>query len=435
MQKAYVRSQDHDIEFKLPSDWRIATFAVFEPTVPCGSVIELVTQGLKAPIGAPPLEAQLTSQTTVAILVEDLTRTSPKKEILGVLLERLAAMGIPPEHICIVIALGTHQPLTEDQLADAFGEEVVGQYRFVNHDCHAPDLVTVGRLKSGGAVKINSQVHAADFTIGIGSIFPHPVNGFGGGGKILFPGAANYDAIFEHHLIRSFRDGAQLGNIDGNRFYEEVCEFSTAGRLDFIINSVLDHNDQLYDLVCGDPVAAHQAGMARCKTIISMPFDQLADITIISAFPYTQGPQIAKPLAPAEMVTREGGCIILYAHCTTPIPEIYYAGSARFRRKHAGRVGRAVREHFAANRPLLPQCPPELNMSLAQALLAQDRFNVILVADAIARADVDRLGFFHATDMDQAIAIANGLHPEPSVHIIPSGGVILPVVAAETDSL
>lgn len=67
--------------------------------------------------------------------------------------------------------------------------------------------------------------------------------------------------------------------------------------LSFIINSVLDHNDMLYTLVCGDPVEAHLAGADMCKRIISMTFPKRAHITVISSYPYTDGPQIMKPLA------------------------------------------------------------------------------------------------------------------------------------------
>lgn len=89
--------------------------------------------------------------------------------------------------------------------------------RWVVGDCHAPDLVPIGRLGDGTEVRNNRLAHAADFRLGIGSIFPHPLNGFGGGGKILFPGIADYDSIFTHHLRHAFRGGFALGVLAGKR--------------------------------------------------------------------------------------------------------------------------------------------------------------------------------------------------------------------------
>lgn len=428
MQKAFLLSTDRTVDVALPSDWKVLTIADFGPSAPHGTPETLAGKALQDPVGALPLERQLTAAQTVAILIEDLTRTSPKQTILKVLLDRLARIGIPRHHICIVIALGTHRPLSRLELEAVFGQATVSAYEFINHDCHGNDLVPVGRLESGARVTINRRVHEADFRIGIGSIFPHPLNGFGGGGKILFPGAANFDAIVEHHLRHSFRGKAYLGNVAGNPFYREVIEMTRAGGLNFIINSVLDHTDSLHDLVCGDPVEAHRAGIDICRRIVSRRFPAPADVTLISAFPYTEGPQIVKPLAPAERITRKGGSILLHADCTLPLPDIYFAGCENFRARFGGDLRGAVLDHFAHHRCILDDAPPELNMSMAMAMLALNDFDVILITRDIPAEQVARLGFRYAPDMAAAIAMIAGEHNRPTVNIVPSGGIILPVV-------
>ncbi len=428
MQKAFLLSTDRTVEVSLPSDWKVLTIADFGPSAPRGAPETLAMEALRNPVGAPPLEGRLTAAQTVAIMIEDLTRTSPKQVLLKVLLNLLAGIGIPRRQICIVIALGTHRPLSRPELEAVFGKETVSAYEFINHDCHGDDLAPVGRLESGARVKINRRVHDADFRIGIGSIFPHPLNGFGGGGKILFPGVANFDAIVEHHLRHSFRGKACLGNVAGNPFYKEVTTMAQAGGLDFIINSVLDHTDSLYGVVCGDPVEAHLAGIEICRRIVSRRFPAPADVTLISAFPYTEGPQIVKPLAPAEQITRKGGSILLRADCTLPLPEFYFAGCERFRARFGDDLRGAVLDHFAHNRCILADAPPELNMSMAMAMLALDDFDVVLITRDIPADQVARLGFRHAPDMAAAIAMIAGEHDNPTVHIVPSGGVILPVV-------
>ena len=429
MQKAFLLAKDRTVEILLPSEWQVLTIADFGPSTFRETPETLASKALQDPVGALPLERQLTAARTVTILIEDLTRTSPKQAILKVLLNRLARIGIPPQKICIVIALGTHRPLSRPELEAAFGKETVSAHEFINHDCRGSDLVPVGRLESGGRVTINRRVYEADFRIGIGSIFPHPLNGFGGGGKILFPGVANFEAIVEHHLRHSFRGKACLGNVAGNPFYREVVEMARAGGLNFIINSVLDHTDSLHDLVCGDPVEAHLAGIEICRRIVSRPFPAPADVTVISAFPYAEGPQIVKPLAPAGQITRKGGAILLHAECTIPLPEIYLAGCERFRDRFGDDLRGAVLDHFARNRPILADAPTELNMAMAMTMLALHDFEVTLITRDIPADQAARLGFRYAPDMAAAIAGIAGEQDRPTVNIVPSGGVILPVVA------
>ncbi len=426
--KPFIRSLAGFLPIVLPSDWQLLTLADFpESSNPVDAHAQAL-EALRSPHGTATLDSLLTPHNSVCILIEDLTRTSPKKIILNVVLGLLRQMGIPTANISIIIALGTHRPLSHVELAEAFGEETVATYTFVNHDCHADDLIPIGRLASGTAVKINKLAFQADFRIGIGSIFPHPLNGFGGGGKILFPGIADFDSIFEHHLRHSFRGHSALGNITGNDFHDEVTALALAGRLNFIVNSVLDHNDRLHQVVAGDPILAHRAGAVICHEITSRHFQAQADITIISAFPYSEGPQIMKPLAPATIITRPGGTIVLYADCSSPLPENYFAACQSFRSQHGANLRQAVFNHFTDNRPIIADAPPELNMSMAQAMLALNDFNIILVTEDIVPGQVARLGFAHATDLHDSLLLAAENHAKPTVNIVPAGGVILPVI-------
>ena len=341
---------------------------------------------------------------------------------------KLSDAGIPRGQIVVVLGLGTHRQVEANELESIYGKDLVAKYEFINHDCSADDLVSIGTLSSGTPVKINRRVHAATFKMGIGSIFPHPMNGFGGGCKIFFPAVADFNAILEHHLKYCFRGQSRIGHLAGNPFYEEICRLSLSGGLNFIINSVLDHNDTLYQVVCGAPIAAHQAGVAISRKILSMPFNGKSDVTLISAFPYAEGTQIMKPLAPASEITRQGGTIILAVDCTTPLSEAYLSGISSFRQRHIGRLRAAVFESFNDNRRIAASGAPEFNMSMAQALLAQNDYRVIMVSQDIPESTAKKLGFEYAPEIDQALVMAQADLVEANVHVIPAGGVILPVV-------
>lgn len=426
--KAFVRSLAGEVEFDFPIPCQLLSISAFDDHPKAIAPIRMTINALQNPIGTDLLSERLKPGSTIAVLIEDLTRNSPKKHLLRALLEELERTGIADDRISIVIALGTHRALSKEELADGYDSDLVSRYRFINHDCQAPDLVEIASLPTGTPVKINRLVHEADFRVGIGSIFPHPLNGFGGGCKILFPGVADMDSILEHHLKQSFVGRSFLGNLDGNRFHQLVNELALSGGLDFIINSVLDHNDRLYEIVCGDPVKAHIEGTKICRRIVSRSFKEPADLTIISTFPYSEGPQMMKPLAPAAMITRKGGTIVLVADCTVPLPELYLRTCEQFRKAHGNRLAETLLNAFADNRPVIENAPPELNMSLAQVMLALNDYKVIMVTRDMNEESVKRLGFIYADNIENAIHKSAEFLTNPTVHVVPSGGVILPVV-------
>ena len=428
MKSAFIFHRHKKIPFEIPSQWNLLTFAKFDEYPAHKDVRELTKNSLKNPIRAKALKDSLSPSDKVAIVVEDLTRASPKKIILETLLEELNAVHTPTESIAVIIALGTHRGLTPEELESTFGRELIDRYEFVNHDCHATDLMPVGRLKTGREVKINRKVHDATFKIGIGSIFPHPMNGFGGGGKILFPGVADFDSIREHHLKYTFDKGTGLGKTKGNIFYEQVCAIARSAKLDYIINSILDQKDQVYDLVSGDPVQAHLAGIEKSRGIICQKFTKKSDLTIITSFPYAEGPQIVKPLAPAAMVTKEGGCIILAADCEGNLPDAFIESFERFHSRYGDNLLGGVLDHFENNRLIMEEGAIDFNMALAMTLAIQHRFKIILVSKDITREVGEKMGFIYAEDLQEAFDLSATISPpNPEVHIIPSGGVILPV--------
>jgi nickel-dependent lactate racemase len=425
MKDLYIRYGHEKLYFSVPETFDILTLAEFDENHVLDNVESLTENAIDNPADTTSLEKQLRPSDKIAILIEDSTRNSPKKEILKLLLERLDHISIPRSNITIIVALGTHSHLSENEMVSTYGEDFVRQYKIVNHDCLASDLFPVGNLKSGTVVKINRLAYEADFRIGIGSVFPHPLNGFGGGGKILFPGIANYDAILEHHLRYAFRK-VVLGELIENRFYEEISTLASAGKLDFIINSVLDHNDNLHQVVAGNPVSAHKKGADICKKIILKTFKQKADITIISAFPYTQATQLMKPLEAASMITKEHGVIILAGKSTSAFNSAYLEACQAFRVKHKGRLKEALFEYFDSGQRIIHNGAPELNMSMAQVILALESFHLILFSREVPRSDAEKLGFMYAGTIEEAVSMAAEIMPSPSVNVVPSGGVIIP---------
>jgi len=77
----------------------------------------------------------------IVIIVNDLTRSTPTAIMLPPVIEKLEYLGISRESIDIVIATGTHRPMTVEEIKSITGERIFQNYRVTNHDCDAPDLV------------------------------------------------------------------------------------------------------------------------------------------------------------------------------------------------------------------------------------------------------------------------------------------------------
>ncbi len=154
-------------------------------------------------------------QKKVLVLVPDLTRTMPLplffRIIEGLLRPRV-------QRLDFMIALGTHAPLTEEQICQLFGLKSTTDYpniSFLNHAWNDSSALTevgiipaarVKELSQGLMdqpipVRLNRHILAYDELLICGPVFPHEVAGFSGGNKYLFPGIAGQEIIDVTHWI------------------------------------------------------------------------------------------------------------------------------------------------------------------------------------------------------------------------------------------
>jgi nickel-dependent lactate racemase len=433
MREYFLLGKDEKIAFKVPDTWEVLKNAVLEPERTDKTVYEMVEEAIETPIGTPPLNALIKPSDKIAIVLDDFTRPTPKKEMLTCLIDHLETYGIGYEQIDIVFGLGTHRKLTEEEVEKALGKKLMGKLRYTNHNAWAENLIPIGNLKSAGKVKINRIVAEADFKVTIGSIIPHPMNGFGGGAKLIMPGVTNYEAIRNHHNALMIAEGAYIGNIKGNPFREELCEAGRLAKLDFIINAVYNSMEQVKRVVAGDFEKAHELGSDMGLKEYAVPFDQNADVTIASTFPYDEGPQLIKPLGPATTVTKEGGTVILVAPAIQggklpdPLLQAFdkaFAVSGTDRKKF-------VLECLRDGNLIVPHAPMDFNCALDLALLYLSRIKVTFVSKDTDKEQTARLGFDYSRSLDEAIRKVEKGVPKARINILPSGGLIVPQVKKE----
>ena len=133
-----------------------------------------------------------------------------------------------------------------------------------------------------------------------------------------------------------------------------------------------------------------------------------------------------KPLEPASLITKESGVIILAGKCTSCFPGKYLETCSDFIKRNRDCLKDSLFNCFDNNERIITDGAPELNMSLAQVILALQSFKVILFSREVTPEDVEKLGFIHASTLDEALRISRQYLKMPSVNIVPSGGVIIP---------
>lgn len=430
MEQYFLQGHGHKRYFGLPEAWKVLNTGTIAPEKTTQSIFQLVNEALAHPIGTPTLAELVKDKGKIVIIVDDPARPTPKKAILTPLLDYLRQCGVRNTQITAIIALGTHGPVPEAEIEEIYGETLCRDIKVINHNCYADDLVSVGTLKHAGDLKINRLVAQADLRIAVGSVLPHPFAGFGGGAKSVLPGIAGYESIKNHHIALMLEKGVFVGNADSNPFLNEIREAGRLAKLDFIVNAVFDADEDVKTVVAGHFVEAHRAGIEICQKELGVHFDQPADVTLMSAFPYTDGPQVLKPLSTSNMVTKKGGVVILYASKIKGggfSPVLLQTFDAIFA-KAGGDTRRIVADHIREHKPIIPGIPMDFNSALNMTLLYASRTRMILVSEDADEAQAARLGFEYANSVQGAIdKVANGV-PSATVNILPLGGVVLPIV-------
>ncbi|MGL4611509.1 MAG: lactate racemase domain-containing protein [Trueperaceae bacterium] len=166
------------------------------------------------------LEHQFTNK-KVLCLIPDHTRTLPLPFLFRTLVDVLHDTA----KLDFMVALGTHPPLTEEQLLNLVGvssEEKNMRYKHIGLLNHAWDdantLTSIGTIKESKVrefaenawhetlagdvdIRINKAVLEYDHILILGPTFPHEVAGFSGGAKYLFPGISGPEMINKTHWL------------------------------------------------------------------------------------------------------------------------------------------------------------------------------------------------------------------------------------------
>lgn len=415
--------------FSLPDEWVCTHFVRSEAGGEKASTVEQMLRDALAHVNdVPELSGPGSPSKRVAIIVDDLTRPTPVSEILGILLPFLDGKGYARGNVTIVVALGTHPALTEEQLEKRLGKRVLSSHKVLQHNAWQNDLVPVKVAGKDRVVRINPAVAHADLRIGISSILPHPMAGFGGGPKIVFPGVADFDSIKVHHPKNVLHPRAAVGITKDNPFHEEIAAVARAAGLHLSINCVYDASGAITNVTAGSPASAFTKAVELCFEKLGHRFGEKVDITIASAFPHAHGNQLFKGLMPASMVTREGGGVLLFAPLAEPIPAEFLNSLKRIREASHNKPAEYIRKSLEKGEAFLPDKPMDYNMAMTNVFIRPE-MRVILVSEEVSEEEASVMGMEHASSIEEGLARLKKSFPRARVAIFAAGGLIVPIMS------
>jgi nickel-dependent lactate racemase len=269
------------------------------------------------------------------VLIPDATRTMPMALMFEALAETLGPRAAALDYL---VALGTHQPMSDEHLSRLVGRPVTdgraGSSRVFNHRWDLDGtFVTLGTIPaaeiaslSGGLlsvdvpVSLNKLLLEYDHLVICGPVFPHEVVGFSGGTKYLVPGVAGPDIInFTHWLGAVITSSAVIGA--GYTPVRAVID-RAAAMVDRPMSciSLVSMHDGIAGLYVGSPRESWEAASAlsaRTHVVwVDRPFTR-----VLSMMPamYDDLWTAAKGMYKMEPAMADGSEIVIYAPHITEV--------------------------------------------------------------------------------------------------------------------
>lgn len=270
----------------------------------------------------------------VLVLIPDHTRTIPLEMLFKILVSILEDTA----KLDFLVALGTHPPLTDDQLCLLVGitqEEREADYKHVgilNHSWDIPEtLIQIGEftqedvrriagddwhptLSEAVPVRINRLALDYDHILILGPTFPHEVVGFSGGAKYLFPGISGAEMINATHWLGALAGVRHTIGIEVTPVRQMIHEAAEFLSTPLTLISMVVEGKGLAGIYVGDHIAAWEAAAKLSSERQILWFDKPFN-RVLSCAPtmYDELWTAAKAMYKLDPVIADGGEVIIYA--------------------------------------------------------------------------------------------------------------------------
>jgi nickel-dependent lactate racemase len=279
-----------------------------------------VEQALETPIGSPGLEELCRGKKDACILISDVTRPVPNRDILPPLLAKLENCGIPGESITILVATGLHRPTEAKELDEMLGKDIPRKYRVINHNSRDREMAEdLGKTAAGTPIVVNRIYARSSLKIATGLIEPHLMAGFSGGRKAICPGICYPETMRVMHGPKMLASPLSTCDVvEGNPFHKEATEVANKVGLDFLVNVVNNQQRKAIGVFAGDKDKAFLEGVNFCRKAVEAIMSEPVDIVVTTCAGYpldTTYYQSMKGMIGVLPILKPGGTIVIAAGC------------------------------------------------------------------------------------------------------------------------
>ena len=385
-------------------------------------------QAMDNPIGAKPLRLLAKGKKNIVFLVEDGTRDTPLSIMMPVITDYLNRHGIPDDAMSFLTAPGTHRIMTEGEIIEKLGGDMVRRFAVRQHDANiASDMRDLGTVNAGDyeiPVHVNKYALGSDLLIGLGNIVPHSDAGLSGGAKILQPGVCDFGTTAATHAAAGFCPDIPLGMVEGNPCRRGMEEVAKRANLAFIINVVKNYNNKVAGIFAGDFLTAHREGVKLARESFKVSLPELADIVIVSSSPADLDYwQAEKGVTSAYFAVKKGGIIIFVSPC--------FEGLAHNHPHFREWLSLPLEETL---KRLRNASPFDTSVDIISAVLAvcnsrvRNKASIFSVSEGLLPEDIEAMQYTPFPNIEEALNEALRRIPQATIGILPKGGISLPML-------
>ncbi len=384
-----------------------------------GDMDEILSSALLEPIKEGNLSEFVKGSGRLLIIVTDATRSTPTSKVI----EHIYPLISTHSDLRFLIATGIHREPTGKEMIQIFGKYFQEfKERICIHDANNEEqLVYMGTTSRGTEVVFNSLIERSDSIITINNVKPHYFAGFTGGRKSFLPGIASRRTIEMNHG-HATSEAAQPMALKGNPVSEDMTE--AAEMLDkriFSIQTVMTSNRELYFAASGDLSGSFDAAVQSAIKLYSVPIREKANI-VLTANPYPMDINLYQSqhaLENGRLAIKSPGIMILVSACWDGV------GNDTFLKlfdevNSQDDMGRILEKGYKLGHHKVTRM-----MQMKQHM---DIWAVTDLDDDVIRRC--KLKPYHDVQkaLDDAISAVISSGCEPSVLLMPSGGVTVPKI-------
>jgi nickel-dependent lactate racemase len=386
---------------------------------------EHLIEAINNPVSSAPLKKLLSHNDKILVVISDITRTTSVKVLLPLILDEIKKAGVSEKNIKLIIAIGNHRSLQQDEIKKILGNEVASNFEIVQHNSKdSTNLKYMGKTSRGTEVYLNQLLLEMDKVILTGAITHHYFAGFAGGRKSLVPGLSGLATIVNNHKLcidfeaKKVRNGIEPGNLDSNPLNLDLEEAVSLLPPSFIVNSIVNDKGEIIKLFSGHWQKAHRQGCNYYHQLKAIPIKDQRNLAIVSCGGYPKDINLIqshKTLQYSSRCLKSGGYLILLAECSDGI------GSPDFLNWFP----------IYSMETFLNNLKDSLELNGQTAFFMHclaSHYNIILVS-SIKPELLEPIGIRTVATLNEALGLIDAAVIEEGGYIIPEGSSTLPIIS------